>query len=162
MTVKKKYAVGDTVWIYGIRRDNSKSEQGTIIKVFTIDYGTYNNEPHYLIEVPTSIEPLLEVRTWHTISQTKDGHVGGIRDVVGNPDSVRKYFSTIGMVVSSEDDGPKFDGSTDIALEDENEPSQEEIHAAMMRSQKSSTLSAMSIIDNPPKSPKRKYYKKKN
>ena len=92
MTVKKKYAVGDTVWIYGISKNNVKSTQGTVIKVFTIDYDNYNKEPHYLVEVPTEIEPLLEVRTWHTISQTKDGHVGGIRDAFSDTDAAHKML----------------------------------------------------------------------
>ena len=160
MTVKKKYAVGDTVWIYGISRDNNKSVQGIVIKVFTIDYDNYNKEPHYLIEVPTEIEPLLEVRTWHTISQTKDGHVGGIRDAFSNTDAAHKMLSRTGVEIISSDDEVSEDG-TEITHEDdmyEDGPSPEEIHAAMLRSQQSGTVPPMS----PTKSSKRRYYKKKN
>ena len=160
MTVKKKYAIGDTVWIYGINRDNNRSIQGTVIKVFTIDYGNYNKEPHYLVEVPTEIEPLLEVRTWHTISQTKDGHVGGIRDAFSDTDAAHKMLSRTGVAIISTDDEVPEDG-TEITHEDdmyEDGPSPEEIHAAMLRSQQSGTVPPMS----PTKSSKRRYYKKKN
>jgi hypothetical protein len=160
MTVKKKYAVGDTVWIYGISRDNNKSVQGIVIKVFTIDYDNYNKEPHYLIEVPTEIEPLLEVRTWHTISQTKDGHVGGIRDAFSNTDAAHKMLLRTGVAIISTDDEVSED-STETTHEDdmyEDGPSPEEIHAAMLRSQQSGTVPPMS----PTKSSKRRYYKKKN
>jgi hypothetical protein len=160
MTVKKKYAVGDTVWIYGINRDNNRSVQGTVIKVFTIDYGNYNKESHYLVEVPTEIEPLLEVRTWHTISQTKDGHVGGIRDAFSDTDAAHKMLSRTGVAIISTDDEVPED-STEITHEDDmydDGPSPEEIHAAMLRSQQSGTVPPMS----PTKSSKRRFYKKKN
>jgi hypothetical protein len=159
MTVKKKYAVGDTVWIYGISKNNVKSTQGTVIKVFTIEYGNYNKEPHYLVEVPTEIEPLLEVRTWHTISQSKDGHVGSVREVFSDPDASHKMLSRTGMAFISTDDEVSEDGTETTHEDDmyEDGPSPEEIHAAMLRSQQSGTVPPMS----PTKSSKRRYYKKK-
>lgn len=159
MTVKKRYAVGDTVWIYGINRLDNKSVQGTVIKVFTIDYGNYNKEPHYLVEVPTEIEPLLEVRTWHTISQTKDGHVGGIRDAFSNTDAAHKMLLRTGVAIISTDDEVSEDGTETTNEDDmyEDGPSPEEIHAAMLRSQESGTVPPMS----PTKSSKRRYFKKK-
>ena len=160
MMVKKKYNIGDIVWIYGISKGNTKSTQGTVIKKFTIDYENYNNEPYYLIEVPTEIEPLLEVRTWHTISQTKDGHVGSIRETFVDPDAARKMLSRIGMdVVSSEEftgDGHDGMGSLD---EFEDGPTADEIHAAMERSQQSSVLPPLNLKDHKPK--KRHFARKK-
>ena len=159
MTVKKKYAVGDTVWIYGISKNNVKSTQGIVIKIFTIDYGNYNKEPQYLVEVPTEIEPLLEVRTWHTISQSKDGHVGSVREVFSDPDASHKMLARTGMAFISIDEelNEESDRFEEHEAEDD-EVSPEEIHAAMLRSQQSGTASSMS----PPKSSKRRYYKKKN
>ena len=40
MTVKKKYNVGDVVWIYGVRRNNDKSTEGTVVKSFNIEGST--------------------------------------------------------------------------------------------------------------------------
>jgi len=162
MTVKKKYAVGDTVWIYGINRDNNRSVQGTVIKVFTIDYGNYNKEPQYLVEIPTEIEPLLEVRTWHTISQTKDGHVGSVREAFGDSDASHRMLARTGMTVISTDDEESIDEELDRfqehMLEEDEDVDPDLIHAAMLRSQESGTVPPMS----PTKSSKRRYYKKKN
>ena len=160
MTVKKKYAVGDTVWIYGVNRDNNRSVQGTVIKVFTIDYGNYNKEPHYLVEIPTEIEPLLEVRTWHTISQSKDGHVGSVREAFGDSDASHRMLARTGIAFISTDDEVSEDGTETTHEDDmyEDGPSPEEIHAAMLRSQESGTVPPMS----PTKSTKRRFYKKKN
>ena len=160
MIVKKKYAVGDTVWIYGISKNNVKSTQGIVIKVFTIDYGNYNKEPHYLVEVPTEIEPLLEVRTWHTISQSKDGHVGSVREVFSDPDASHKMLARTGMAFISTDDEELNEVSDRFEehMAEEDEVSPEEIHAAMLRSQQSGTVPPMS----PSKTTKRRFYKKKN
>jgi hypothetical protein len=159
MTVKKKYNVGDTVWIYGISRDNIKSTQGKILKVFTIDYDGFNNEPHYVIGIPTEIEMLLEIRTWHTISQTKDGHVGGIRDAFSNPDAAHKMLSRTGMAVISDDEelneeSDRFEEH--MAEEDDIDPNL--IHAALEQSQKDGEHGP--LVTKPNKA-RRPYYKKK-
>lgn len=150
MTVKKKYNVGDTVWIYGITKDNIKSTQGKILKVFTIDYDGFNNEPHYVIGVPTEIEMLLEVRTWHTISQTQNGHVGSIRDAFSNPDAAHKMLARTGVAVISNDEETDEENSED--------PSPEEIHAALEQSQKDGEHGPLVTKSNKPRRP---YYKKK-
>ena len=159
MTVKKKYNVGDTVWIYGISRNNIKSTQGTILKVFTIDYDGFNKEPHYVIGIPTEIEMLLEIRTWHTISQTKDGHVGSIRDAFSNPDAAHKMLSRTGMAVISDDE--ELNEETDRFEEhmaDEDEVSPDAIHAALEQSQKDGEHGP--LVTKPNKA-RRPYYKKK-
>lgn len=159
MTVKKKYNVGDTVWIYGISRDNIKSTQGKILKVFTIDYDGFNKEPHYVIGIPTEIEMLLEIRTWHTISQTKDGHVGSIRDAFSNPDAAHKMLSRTGMAVISDDE--ELNEETDRFEEhmaDEDEVSPDAIHAALEQSQKDGEHGP--LVTKPNKA-RRPYYKKK-
>jgi hypothetical protein len=159
MTVKKKYNVGDTVWIYGISKDNIKSTQGKILKVFTIDYDGFNNEPHYVIGVPTEIEMLLEVRTWHTISQTRDGHVGSIRDAFSNPDAAHKMLSRTGMAIISVDEelneeSDRFEEH--MAEEDDIDPNL--IHAALEQSQKDGEHGPLVTKTNKPRKP---YYKKK-
>jgi hypothetical protein len=159
------------VWIYGISRSNAKSTQGTVIKRFTIDYENYNDEPRYLIEVPTEIEPLLEVRTWHTISQTKDGHVGALREVVNDQDAALKMLSRTGMAVISVDDeftGDGHDGMGTTSEEfdryyehmaEEDEVSPDAIHAALEKSQKDSSHSPLVIKDSKPK--RRNYHRNK-
>jgi hypothetical protein len=128
--------------------------------VFTIDYGNYNKEPYYLVEVPTEIEPLLEVRTWHTISQTKDGHVGGIRDAFSNTDAAHKMLLRTGVAVISSDDeelNEEIDRFQEHMLE-EDEVSPDAIHAALEQSQKDGEHGPLMTKD---KSKRRQYFKKK-
>jgi len=157
MTVKKKYSVGDTVWIYGVSRDNIKSTEGKVLKNFTIE--GFNNEPHYVIGIPTEIEMLLEIRTWHTISQTRDGHVGGIRDAFSNPDAAHKMLLRTGMAVISDDEelneeSDRFEEH--MAEEDDIDPNL--IHAALEQSQKDGEHGPLVTKSNKPRRP---YYKKK-
>lgn len=155
MIVKKKYNVGDTVWIYGISKDNIKSTEGKILKVFTID--GFNNDPHYVIGIPTEIEMLLEIRTWHTISQTKDGHVGSLREAFSNPDAAHKMLSRTGMAVISDDEelNEEIDRFQEHMLEEDDiDPNL--IHAALEKSQKDGEHGPLVT-----KKPSRPYYKKK-
>jgi hypothetical protein len=155
MTVKKKYNVGDTVWIYGIDRGRNKSTQGTVIKSFVIDYQGVSNEMHYVIGIPTDIEMLLEIRTWHSISQSKDGQVGSIREALPNPDSARKWLSKIGVTIESTDEEYTGDGHDGMGTILDDDPSTEEIHAALEKSQKDGEHGP--LVTNR----KRQYFKKK-
>jgi len=159
MTVKKKYNVGDTVWIYGISQGNEKSTQGTVIQSFVITYKGFNNEPHYVIGIPNEIEMLLEIRTWHTISQTKGGHVGSLRDAFENKDAAHKMLSRTGMAFISTDD-EELEAELDRFEEHmaEDDPSADEIHAALEQSQKDGEHGPL-VTKAAPR--KRQYYKKK-
>jgi len=149
MTVKKFYKVEDTVWIYGINRSNTKPVQGRVIKVVDLGDAGYS-DVHYIIEVPTHIEPLLEVRTWHNISQDETGPVGSLRDL-GNFESTIKFAGTVGFAF---DDNPELDST----LEDEDGPSAEEIHAALDQSLKNTEHAPLNLKAE---KPKRRYFKKK-
>lgn len=149
MTVKKFYKVEDTVWIYGINRSNTKPVQGRVIKVVDLSDAGYS-DVHYIIEVPTHIEPLLEVRTWHNISQDETGPVGSLRDL-GNFESTIKFAGTVGFAF---DDNPELDST----LEDEDGPSAEEIHAALDQSLKNTEHAPLNLKAE---KPKRRYFKKK-
>jgi hypothetical protein len=152
MTVKKKYNVGDTVWIYGIQRDNVKSTQGTVVKAFTIEG---YNEVHYVVEIPTEIEPLLEIRTWQTISQTADGPVGSLREAFSDPDAAHKMLSRTGMAVISLDDEENDD--TGSFAEDDISP--DAIHAALEKSRQDVSHGPLNLKSEKPK--RRNFARKK-
>lgn len=145
MTVKKEYSVGDTVWIYGIG-NNLKPTQGTVVKSFTIDYEGYNDEPHYVIAIPTSIEDLLEIRTWHTISQDKNGPIGSFRDIK-NLTATHKVAARTGYF---------FEGGSG-----EEGPSAEEIMNALEQSIDSHSHQPLVLKDAKPKA-RRRYPRKKS
>ena len=153
MTVKKKYNVGDTVWIYGISRTDVKSTQGTVVKAFTIEG---YNEVHYVVEIPTEIEPLLEIRTWQTISQTANGHVGSFREAFNDPDAAHKMLSRTGMAVVSEDEESINDGMSRF---EEDDISPEAIHAALEKSQQDVSHGPLNLKSEKPK--RRNFARKK-
>jgi hypothetical protein len=150
MTVKKQYAVGDTVWIYGVTRSNTKPVQGKVIKLVDLRDAGYSVGNHYIIEVPTHIEPILEIRTWHNISQDERGPVGSLRDL-GNFESTIKFAETVGFAF---DDQPELDSSVD----DEDGINAEQIHAALQKSQMDMEHAPLNLK---PEKPKRRYFKKK-
>jgi hypothetical protein len=149
MTVKKQYAVGDTVWIYGINRSNTKPVQGKVVKIVDLSDAGYSVGDHYIIEVPTHIEPILEVRTWHNISQDERGPVGSFR-TIGNFESTIKFAGTVGFAF---DDRPTLDSA-----EDEDGIDAEQIHAALQKSQMDMEHTPLNLK---PEKPKRRYFKKK-
>ena len=170
MTVKKKYNIGDTVWIYGVRQTNDKSTQGKVVKAFNIEG---YSDMHYVVAIPTEIEPLLEIRTWQTISQTKDGHVGSLRDAFTNPDAAHRMLARTGMAFISDADedytGDGHDGMGSVSLNEdfdrheehmaeEDEISPDAIHAALEKSQKDSSHGPLNLKTE---KPKRRYFKKK-
>lgn len=154
MTVKKKYNVGDTVWIYGVSRNNVKSTQGNVIKAFTIEG---YNDTHYVVAIPTEIEPLLEIRTWQTISQTADGHVGSLREAFSDPDASHKMLSRTGMaIISTDEEEFDNDGMGSFA---EDDISPEAIHAALEKSRQDVTHGPLNLKEAKPK--RRNFSRKK-
>ena len=147
MTVKKKYSIGDAVWIYGINRSNTKPVQGRVIKSVDLSSAGYTDVEHYIIEIPTHIEPILEIRTWHNISQDEKGPVGSLREL-GNFESTIKFASTVGFAF---DDNPNLDS-------DDDGPSADEIHAALDQSLKNIEHAPLNLKSE---KPKRRYFKKK-
>lgn len=152
MTTKKSYYVGDTVWIYGINRSNVKPAKGKIIKTIDLTDSGYTNGPHYVVEIPSHIESLLEIRTWENISQDEIGPVGSLREM-GNIESTLKFVSTVGFAF---DDSPTLD--TDPFIDEDDEIDPDVIHAAIEKSQKAATHTPLNLKTE---KPKRRYFKKK-
>jgi len=147
MTIKKSYEVGDTVWIYGINRSNTKPAKGKVIKTIDLSDVGYTTGNHYVIEVPSHIEPLLEIRTWHNISQDEKGPVGSLREL-GNVESTIKFASTVGFAF---DDNPELDS-------DDDEISPDQIHAALEKSQQDTAHAPLNLKVE---KPKRRHYPRK-
>lgn len=148
MTIKKEYKVGDRVWIYGVG-NNTRPTQGKIVKSFTIDFEGFSNELHYLIAIPTAIDDLLEVRTWHTISQDAEGPVGSLREVA-NLAETNKAVSRTGYMYD-----PDFQHS------EPDDPSADEIHAALTKSMDSVTHQPLILKEPKPKPKRRQFTKRK-
>jgi hypothetical protein len=144
MTAKQNYEVGDTVWIYGVSRINNKITQGQVVKIFDLSDIGYNNIEHYLISIPTEIEPLLEIRTWHTISEDQKGPVGSLRDIP-NVASTMKSISRLGY---------EYDLDSDP-----DDPTPDQIRAALEKATKDASHGPLVLKDAKPK--RRNFARKK-
>jgi hypothetical protein len=117
MTIKKDYKIGDTVWIHGVSKEN-KLTKGTIVKSFNIDYWGQSLSTYYVVAVSTHIEPLLEIRTWETISEDSVGPIGGFRNLK-DLDSIHKLIGQSGYQYENDEN---------------DDPSEEQIQAAISKS----------------------------
>ena len=144
MSIKKEYDVGDTVWIYGIGTSN-KITKGRIIFKLDLSHQGYT-DLQYVVEIPTHIEPLLELRTWQNISQDEKGPVGSLREVRDNIDANNKKISQLGYFTNREID--------------EDDPTPEQIMAALEKSTDGLTHGPLNLKE-PQQKPKRRYYPKK-
>jgi len=173
MSIKKKYNIGDVVWIYGVSKNNIKSTEGKIVQTFIIRQEGWSQNIHYVIAIPTEIEPLLEVRTWETISQTKDGHVGSLREAFTDPDAAHRMLARTGMAIISTNDEFTGDGHNGIGsvslneefdrheehMADEDNISADAIHAALEKSKQD--VSHGPLVMKETKTKRRTYPRKK-
>lgn len=142
MTIKQEYKIGDDVWIHGINPSN-KLTKGTVIFEVNLSSQGYT-DPQYIIEIPTSIEPLLEIRTWHTISQDEKGPVGSLRKFGNEIYSDNKKISQTGFTLDLN--------------EIDSDPTPDQIMAALEKSTDGLTYKPLYIKEN---KPKKKYYPRK-
>jgi len=152
MTIRQKYNIGETVWIYGIYVRNDVPVAGRIIHRFHLNFENFDPAvEHYVIAVDSHIEPLIEVRTWETISQDEQGPVGGLRGLEDTAD--RKVLAKTGFDLG---------GSYTYAENDEesDEPTPEQIHAAMERSQQTAVLPPLVLKETRSAKQPRRYNKK--
>lgn len=155
--IRKSYNIGETVWIYGIYVRNDVPVQGKIIHKFNLNYKGFDPIiEHYVIVVESHIEPLIETRTWETISQDEHGPVGGLRGLEDTTD--RKVLIRTGFDFKST--GDTFPNLNQFELSDyEGDPTPEQIHAAMERSKQISVIPPLVIKEN--KSTPRRYNRKR-
>jgi len=142
MKVKKFYNLGESVWIHGIKFTNNHLTEGTVIKHFRIDYDGYDDEViYFVVAIPSSIEPLLEIRTWETMSQDQNGPVGGLRSRGTDIAVDKKVLSKAGLTLN-------HNTQQEFEFEEEIEPTPEQIHAAMERSKQTAVLPPLIIKEH--------------
>jgi hypothetical protein len=141
MTVKKEYNIGDTVWIYGITPAN-KITKGTVIASIDLKAQGHGQDLYYIIDIPTHIDSLLEIRSWQTISQDEHGPVGSLR-TIGKVFSENKKMRQVGYIY------------TDDSHYDKDDPSPAEIMAALEKSTDGLVYKPLNIKEN---KPKKRYY----
>lgn len=143
MSTKKEYSIGDDAWIHGIDRRNNRLVKGKIIH--QVEIPNFSGI-HYIVAVSSPIEPILELRTWESISQDEFGPIGLFRDTDRESMiAVKKFVTKVGFEYADDDD--EFD-----------EPTAEQIAAAIEKSTKLAEHPPLNLKEN---KPKRRFYSRK-
>jgi hypothetical protein len=140
--VKKQFDIKDTVYIaMGI----GKLVQGRVVEIIDLAHLGENHSPDlelYIVEVKTGIDDIYEVRTWEQMSEDPRGPLNCYRNL--NLVKENLFLKKVGLELPVPPSDP------------DREPTPEEIHAAMERSQQASQHAPLQT-----KKPKRHYVKRR-
>jgi hypothetical protein len=142
--MKKEYNVKDTVWIHIGER---KLTEGRIVEIIDLAHLDEGHDPErelYIVELKTGIEDIYEVRSFEQISPDENGPISLFRkeDFREGNRLMKKIGMPVPQGVMEFDEYP--------------EPTPEQIHAAMDRSQQASQHTPL----NTKPVAKKKYYRK--
>ena len=137
---KEEYKIKQKVWIHLGERKLVEGRVVEVIDLVHLKEGYSEDDELYVIEIPSSIEPIYEVRTWSQISTTAKGPINLFRQVKEDLNAANRMLKKIGIVLP--------DGTVDPALYEEpfegdghdgmgsiDDPTPEQIHAAMERAE---------------------------
>lgn len=145
--MKTEYTIKDRVWIH---LGEHSLVEGRVVLIFNLSHlNEGDTDQQYVIEIKTGIEDVYECRDFNTISPDKDGPIALFR----NLDSVMASRKLKHMGVKL----PHIDNVDDH--HDSNEPTSEQINAALVRTEQSNKHTALT----PPSEmkPKRRQWTKK-
>ena len=148
-----EYKLKEKVWIHIGERN---LVEGRVVEVIDL---THLNEGHspdrelYIIELKTGIDDVYEVRTFDEISPDAKGPINLFRK--HKITTEQRYLKKVGIILP-------IPQGVSIELEAENDPSSDEIHAAIQRAEQSTKHVPMSPggAGKPNSRPKRRYFKK--
>jgi len=142
--MKKEYNIKDTVWIHIGERTLT---EGRIVDIFDLEHleeGHSKDNELYVIELKSGIDDIYEVRSYEQISPDATGPIGLFRS--GEHKIANRAMKKIGM--------PLPEGAMEY------EPTPDEIHAALQRSQDSIKHDPIPTGKREPT--KKRFYKKKS
>ena len=159
---KKEYNIKDKVWIH---LGEPKLVEGRIVEVIDLEHLKEGHSPDrelYIIELKTGIDDVYEVRDFDQISPDANGPINLFRKL--NINQVRengRYLKTVGMKIPVKMPSPLVEIAKEINqdLVEENEPTAEQIHAAIERAEKAQTHGP--LIGGAHKPKKRQFVKRK-
>lgn len=103
--IKQEYSVGELTWIHGIVE--GKLTKGKVIKSFNLEEAGYNPSMiFYVVEIETHVDPILEIRSWETMSQDEKGPIGAFRNF-DMLDSTNKAISKVGYYTKTHNESTK-------------------------------------------------------
>jgi len=152
MKIKKQYEMNETAWIH---IGDGKLHKGKVIDIFDLEHAGYSKDiEFYIVELPSSIEPLLEVRTWSNMSQDAMGPIGAYREIKQGF-STKKYLGKMGLELPYDQTAPVLEGQQEDF--DVLDPTPEQVNAAIERAEQAKKMMYNSPAVDKPK----RYYKKK-
>ncbi len=151
MKIKKQYEMNDPAWIH---LGNGKLTKGKVIDIFDLSHAGYDKDiEFYIVEVPTEIDPLLEVRTWENMSQDAKGPIGTYRTIREQSYSTKKFLGKVGIELPVNDVEEMLEVNEET---DPLDPTPEEVNAAIERAEKAKQMMYHSPVEKP-----KRYFKKK-
>ena len=164
--MKKEYNIKDQVWIHLGEKTLVKGRVVEVIDLEHLGEGHGKDDELYIIEIPTHIEPVYEVRSFDQISPDATGPISLFRKT--NYTAENRLLKKIGMPlpVQTSDTLAEIAQEINDELDDIAEPTPEQIHAAMERAEQAHTTFFQPLSDAKPKRPssnrpKRKTYNRR-
>lgn len=154
--MKKEYNIKDTVWIHLGER---KLTEGRVVEIIDLEHLGEGHDPKdelYIIEVHTGIEDVYEVRNFDQISPDANGPINLFRKIKDESLKNQRYLKKVGIQLPV--NGPNILEEIAKEINDELEPTPEQIHAAMDKSLKDVVHAPLNLKTA---KPKRRYFKKK-
>jgi hypothetical protein len=145
--MNKEYNIKDTVWIHIGER---KLAEGRIVEIIDLVHLEEGHDPEqelYVIELKTGIDDIYEVRSFEQISPDEQGPINLFRKE--DHRNANRLMKKIGMPVPQ----------GVMEYEEYPEPTPEQIHAAMERSQKATQHVPLNVGRKT--APRKRFYKKK-
>jgi hypothetical protein len=170
MKIKKQYELNEDAWIH---LGGDRLSKGKVIDIFDLAHAGYSKDiEFYIIEIPTEIDPLLEVRTWEQMSQDPKGPIGAYRSI-RQEIATKKFLGKVGIKIPPESQIEKVQflpENTTVDIEETKteitevldiyDPTPEEVNAAIERSIRQNK--EMYRVNTLSEKPKRYYGKKKH
>ena len=149
--MKNQFNIKDQVWIH---LGESSMVQGRVVEIFDLAHidGYPKDREFYVIEIQTGIDNIFEVRDFEQISPDAKGPINAYRnlDAIG----AKRYLKKIGIKLPES-------ATTRDYLDDLSEPTAEQIHAAIEKSQKDTSHAPLIMKDAKPKPKRRPFVKRK-
>jgi hypothetical protein len=159
--MKKEYNIKDRVWIHLGEKNLVEGRVVEIIDLEHLNEGHKRDQELYVIELKTGIDDVYEVRSFQQISPDARGPIQlfrNLREVIEN----NRYLKKVGMPIPIPPRNALEEISKEINEEltkDDDEPTAEQIHAAIEKSQQSAAHAPLNLQKE--HKPKRRYFKKK-
>lgn len=148
--MKKEYNIKDRVWIH---LGEASLVEGRVVEIINLKHLKESHPADfelYIIEIKTGIDDIYEVRSFDQISSSAAGPINAYLNI--DIQGATRYLKKIGIKL------PKSTPTVDFTV-DEDDPTIDQIHAALEKSHKDTSYPPLNLKSEKPK--RRPFRKKK-